>query len=97
MTERQLKKFTFSLQTELRFSGVLSLSVDQANAWAKLELSGVEALPMGAIEGVGNSEDPREKVEMVFLSFRQVLVSAVGGGGGTFSVVPSQEGDELGF
>jgi hypothetical protein len=57
----------------------------------------MKALPVGAIDGISHAEDSREKLKMGFLSFRKVLVPAVGGGGSAFSVISRQEGDELGF
>ena len=96
-SEGLLKEVSFAFEAEDGVLGVGTFGSNEADSRSNFYFGGVEILAVGAIEGVGNSEDPREKVEMVFLSFRQVLVSAVCGGGGTFSVVPGQEGDELGF
>ena len=95
--EGLLEKFTFSLQTKLGFAGVLSLGLDQANAGTQFEFSGMKALPVGAIDGIRHAKDSCEKLKMGLLSFRKVLVSAVGGGGSAFAVISRQEGDELGF
>ena len=58
-----LKEISFTFEAEDSVLGVGAFGSDEADSGSKFELGGVEVLAVGAIEGVGYTEDTCEVLQ----------------------------------
>lgn len=92
-----LEKVPFFFKAELGFALVLATVVDQADPGANFQIGGVEALAVGTIEGIGDTKNTGEKVEVFFAGLGKIGVTTMGGRGDAFAMVACEEGNEIGL
>jgi hypothetical protein len=90
-----LEEIPFALDTELGIPRIFTLRENQAGLRLNHEIGRVQALLMRSVDGIGDAQDPSEKVEGLLLILGQILISTMGWGGDAFTVVASQQSYEI--